>query len=80
MAGRNVRFAPVSLPDSRQARLKRLYPKSLLKPAIRVLMIPTPTGSARMGEGQQLEGEKLIEWIERVITSVFLASMEAARL
>ena len=32
-----------------------------------------------MGEGQQLEGEKLIEWIERVITSVFIASMEVAR-
>lgn len=75
MAGRNVRFAPVSLADSRQARLKRLYPKSLLKPAIRVLMIPTPAGSARMGEAQQMEGEKLIEWVEQVINSVFLASM-----
>lgn len=75
MAGRNVRFAPVSLADSRQARLKRLYPKSLLKPAIRVLMIPTPAGSTRMGEAQQLEGEKLIEWVEQVINSVFLASM-----
>lgn len=75
MAGRNVRFAPVQLPDSRQARLKRLYPKSLLKPAIRVLMVPTPGGSARMGESQQLEGEKLIDWVEQVINSVFLASM-----
>ncbi|MGO1943018.1 MAG: transcription-repair coupling factor [Ancrocorticia sp.] len=75
MAGRNVRFAPVSLPDSRQARLKRLYPKALLKPAIRVLMVPTPTGSARMGESQQMEGEKLIEWVAQVITSVFVASM-----
>lgn len=40
--GRNVRFAPVALPDSRQARLKRLYPGAMLKPAVRVLMVPVP--------------------------------------
>lgn len=40
--GRNVRFTPVALPDSRQARLKRLYPGAMLKPAVRVLMVPVP--------------------------------------
>ena len=61
--GRNVRFAPVALPDSRQARLKRLYPGAMLKPAVRVLMVPVPPalaagsgggvagGSARAGAG-----------------------------
>ncbi|MDK6787640.1 transcription-repair coupling factor [Actinotignum timonense] len=44
--GRNVRFAPVALPDSRQARLKRLYPGAMLKPAVRVLMVPVPPASA----------------------------------
>ena len=31
IAGRNVRFAPVSLPESRVVRLNRLYPKSIVK-------------------------------------------------
>ena len=44
--GRNVRFTPVALPDSRQARLKRLYPGAMLKPAVRVLMVPVPPASA----------------------------------
>ena len=75
-AGRNIRFAPVQLPDSRQARLKRLYPGSMLKPAIRVLMIPMPTvGGRRMGEQKPLEGEHLLEWVEQVISSVFLATI-----
>ena len=75
-AGRNIRFAPVQLPDSRQARLKRLYPGSMLKPAIRVLMIPVPTvGGRRMGEQKSLEGEHLLEWVEQVISSVFLATI-----
>ncbi len=56
-AGRNIRFAPVQLPDSRQARLKRLHPGAMLKPAIRVLMIPVPTvGGGRMGEQKSAGG------------------------
>ncbi|RTE50254.1 transcription-repair coupling factor [Actinobaculum sp. 352] len=77
--GRNIRFAPVALPDSRQARLKRLYPGSFLKPAIRVLLIPAPGVGRRMGEQRQLEGDALLEWVEQVITSVFLATIGAAR-
>ena len=32
--GKYVRFAPVDLPDSRVVRLKRLYPKSIVKAAV----------------------------------------------
>ncbi len=31
IAGKHVRFAPVSLPESRVVRLQRLYPKSIVK-------------------------------------------------
>ena len=78
-AGRNIRFAPVQLPDSRQARLKRLHPGAMLKPAIRVLMIPMPGGGGRMGEQNQLEGVKLLDWVEQVISSVFLATIQTQR-
>ncbi|MDO4889064.1 MAG: transcription-repair coupling factor, partial [Actinomycetaceae bacterium] len=78
MAGRNVRLAPVSLPDSRQARLKRLYPGSMLKPAVRVALVPPPGGSKRMGESATLEGDDLLEWVAMLVHSVFIAAIGLA--
>ncbi|WP_308806409.1 transcription-repair coupling factor [Actinotignum urinale] len=76
VVGRNIRLSPVELPDSRQARLKRLYPGALLKPAIRVLLVPMPVvGGKKLGQAQAVEGEELISWVERLITSVFIASI-----
>jgi len=40
--GNHVRFAPVELPDSRQVRVQRLYPRTLLKPAVRTMLVPVP--------------------------------------
>lgn len=44
--GRNVRFFPVELPESRQVRLQRLYPNAVLKSATAQLLIPRPDGDA----------------------------------
>ena len=41
-AGQHIRFAPVELPDSRQVRVQRLYPKTVLKPAVRTMLVPVP--------------------------------------
>ncbi|MGN6782191.1 MAG: transcription-repair coupling factor [Marmoricola sp.] len=41
-AGSFLRLAPVTLPDSRAVRLKRLYPKALLKPQTSTLLVPRP--------------------------------------
>jgi transcription-repair coupling factor (superfamily II helicase) len=46
LQGNHVRFAPVELPDSRQVRLARLYPKTLLKPAVRTMLVPVPKSGA----------------------------------
>ena len=43
VAGRNVRFAPVVLPDSRVVRLQRMYPKSIVKPQVETLLVPRPS-------------------------------------
>ncbi|MBR6460181.1 MAG: transcription-repair coupling factor [Actinomycetaceae bacterium] len=75
MMGQSVRLAPVALPDSRQARLKRLYPASRLKPAIRALIVPTVRGRTRLGEQETLENEALLDWLTQLITSVFLDNM-----
>ena len=48
LAGRNVRFGPVDLRESQQMRLQRLYPGSLVKPAVRTILVPTPS-TARIG-------------------------------
>ncbi len=58
--GNHIRFAPVELPESRQVRVQRLYPRTLIKPAVRTMLGPVPTagtgpgargGSGRTGAG-----------------------------
>src|SRR5690606_16446816 len=48
--GRYVRFAPVELPESAQLRLKRLYPGTVLKPAVRTALVPYPTTAKVAGK------------------------------
>jgi transcription-repair coupling factor (superfamily II helicase) len=68
IAGRNVRFAPVVLPDSRVVRLQRMYPKSIVKPQVETLLVPRPL-TAMVG-GQPISGMALLEWARGVIDAV----------
>ncbi|MFC7494552.1 MULTISPECIES: transcription-repair coupling factor [unclassified Nocardioides] len=68
IAGRNVRFAPVDLPESRVVRLNRLYPKSIVKAPVSTILVPRPM-TAGIG-GQPLSGIALLEWARQVIDSV----------
>ena len=54
--GRNVRFAPVDLPDSRVVRLNRLYPKSIVKAPVSTILVPRPQ-TAGIG-GQPIAGHR----------------------
>ncbi|HUC58234.1 MAG TPA: transcription-repair coupling factor [Streptosporangiaceae bacterium] len=47
--GNHIRFAPVELPESKQMRVQRLYPKTLLKPAVRTMLVPVPKVGSRPG-------------------------------
>jgi transcription-repair coupling factor (superfamily II helicase) len=67
-AGNHIRFAPVELPDSRQVRVQRLYPKTVLKPAVRTMLVPVPK-TAPIG-GQPLRDTELLAWCGEVIRSV----------
>ncbi|TAK68433.1 MAG: transcription-repair coupling factor [Actinomycetota bacterium] len=69
-AGNRLRLHPVSLPESRSLRLNRLYPGSLLKPAVRTILVPAPT-TARVG-GQPLRDAALLDWIRTLIGDVLL--------
>jgi len=64
LQGNYIRFAPVELPDSRAVRVQRLYPRTVLKPAVSTMLVPVPkavpgarAGSAvggRTGTGQTI--------------------------
>jgi transcription-repair coupling factor (superfamily II helicase) len=80
LQGNHVRFAPVELPDSRQVRLARLYPKTLLKPAVRTMLVPVPKSGAQRGGsgrassvsfgGEPLRDTELLAWCAEVVRSV----------
>lgn len=68
LAGKNVRFAPVSLPESRVVRLQRMYPKSIVKPATDTILVPRPHVGGVLGK--PLDGIALLEWAKGVIDTV----------
>jgi transcription-repair coupling factor (superfamily II helicase) len=86
LQGNYIRFAPVELPDSRQVRVQRLYPGTVLKPAVRNMLVPVPkagagtragSGSTRAGTGQTisfgappLRDQELLAWCEELISAV----------
>jgi transcription-repair coupling factor (superfamily II helicase) len=77
LQGNHIRFAPVELPESRQIRLQRLYPKSLLKPAAGTLLVPTPRagqGRAAPVGARPLRDRELLTWATELVEALFLES------
>lgn len=68
--GKHVRFAPVELPDSAAMRMTRLYPGTLIKPAVRQVLVTAPLTS-RVG-GKPVEGVALLDWVREVLKSAAL--------
>ena len=65
LAGNGVRFGPVELRESQQLRLQRLYPGSLVKPAVRTILVPKPS-TARVG-GRTLRDVELLHWCRDLV-------------
>ncbi|WP_447924714.1 transcription-repair coupling factor [Georgenia muralis] len=74
--GRYVRFAPVDLPESAQLRLKRLYPGTVLKPAVRTILVPYPM-TAKIA-GKPLKDLALMAWVDELVDAVLAGSVAAA--
>jgi transcription-repair coupling factor (superfamily II helicase) len=82
--GSHIRFSPVELPESREVRVQRLYPRTLLKPAVRTMLVPVPKADgARAGSGRSaparstvslgappMRDQELLAWCEELIESV----------
>jgi transcription-repair coupling factor (superfamily II helicase) len=89
--GNHIRFSPVELPESRQVRAERLYPRTLYKPAVRTMLVPVPkavagtragSGSTRAGTGRimslgapSLRDTELLSWCEDLIEALLDATI-----
>ncbi|HEX6932102.1 MAG TPA: transcription-repair coupling factor [Streptosporangiaceae bacterium] len=78
--GNHIRFAPVELPESREVRVQRLYPRTLIKPAVRTMLVPVPKAGARPGARQgsvtpigapSLRDAELLSWCEELVDAIF---------
>ena len=70
--GTYIRFSPVELPESRQVRVQRLYPKTVLKPAVRTMLVPVPRAASSTHVGTPLlRDRELLGWCGKLIEAVF---------
>ncbi|MGW7572610.1 transcription-repair coupling factor [Streptomyces sp. NPDC054765] len=68
LQGSNVRFGPVELRESQELRLKRLHPRTVLKPATRQILVPRPA-TGKIG-GKPLVGRELLSWVGEFLTTI----------
>ncbi|MFK0291679.1 transcription-repair coupling factor [Streptomyces sp. NPDC090442] len=68
LQGSNIRFGPVELRESQELRLKRLHPRTILKPATRHVLVPRPT-TGRIG-GKPVVGRELLAWVGEFLTTI----------
>lgn len=73
--GAKIRFFPVELPESASLRLTRLYPGTIIKPAVRTILVPRPS-TARVG-GEPLRDTALLQWAAELIQSILAVEMAA---
>ncbi|GAB3548614.1 transcription-repair coupling factor [Arthrobacter tumbae] len=69
LQGNFIKFAPANLPESKEMRLKRMYPGASVKPAMNAALIPKPK-TAAFG-GRDLADAAILEWAQNVVDAVF---------
>jgi transcription-repair coupling factor (superfamily II helicase) len=68
LQGRHIRFAPLTLPDSKQLRLKRFYPDAVYKTAAETVSLPRPM-TKRVG-GEPLRDTALLDWCAELLKTI----------
>lgn len=66
--GKYIRFGPIELPQSQVLRLKRVHPGSVIKAAVRQVLVPVPKGE-RLGS-TSLQDDELLDWVGEVLSYV----------
>ena len=69
-----VRFAPAGLLDSRELRLQRMYPGTIIKDT--QILVPRPTTGSM--PKRPVDGLGLIEWASQVVTNVYETTTAAS--
>ncbi|NLT25456.1 MAG: transcription-repair coupling factor, partial [Microbacteriaceae bacterium] len=72
--GRVLRITQVSLPDSKQVRLRRMYPDAKYQDAQGVLTLPLPAGRV----GAVVGDAEFLEWVRGVFRALFDAQPDSA--
>jgi len=75
LQGKHIRFAPLPLADSKQMRLKRLYPESVYKVAADTVSLPRPM-TRRVG-GEPMRDTDLLAWAAELLDTVLGAPVKA---
>lgn len=73
--GRYLRIGPMQLPESKALRLQRLYPGTVIKPAVRQVLVPLTR--SRMASDLSPTDEDLLAWVEallKVLTAPIVSS------
>ncbi|WHM38360.1 transcription-repair coupling factor [Streptomyces sp. BPTC-684] len=68
LQGANIRFAPVELRESQELRLKRLYPRTVVKAPTHQILVPRPT-TGKIG-GKPVVGRELLAWTGEFLTTI----------
>jgi transcription-repair coupling factor (superfamily II helicase) len=76
LQGRHIRLSPVSLPDSGQLRLKRLYPDAVYKASVQTISVPRPA-TRRVG-GEPLRDTALLDWCAGLVRDALAAPAPVA--
>ncbi|MDO5503502.1 MAG: helicase-related protein, partial [Actinomycetia bacterium] len=75
--GSTIRFGPVGeLRESQRLRLGRVYPGTLVKDSLGVILVPHPR-TAKVG-GRPVRDRAILEWAAQLIEAIFLDDIAAA--
>ena len=68
--GSRIKFQPVELPDSKQVRLKRLYPGANYRAAAKALQVPFPRVAKGVNQ-PTLRDTELLQWVSDFLAEMF---------
>ncbi|WP_459587656.1 transcription-repair coupling factor [Corynebacterium camporealensis] len=68
--GTRIKVHPVELPDSKQVRLKRIYPGANYRAAAKAIQLPFPKAGPNV-TSPKLRDEDLLQWVADFLTQMF---------
>jgi transcription-repair coupling factor (superfamily II helicase) len=68
--GRHLKIAPMTLSESQQLRITRLYPGSIIKSVTNVLLVARPTVAAWSEASAEVGDTSLLDWVNQVLKEV----------